>query len=474
MKNEVYIRHILEPGFRFTRAHFLPCILKINLAHVQMLINCRIIDEKDGSKLITELKNIMQNQSTFADTYDPRFEDLFFMLENELENRLGPETAGNLHVAFSRNDMDAAMYRMFWRDRLLEWVEALLHLRKQITLQARQHITTIMPAYTHGQQAQPTTLAHYLLAVEAGLSRDCDRALALYDRINESPMGAVALSTTGFKIDRDFMCRELGFARIMGNSYDAVSAADYMVEIGGILTISLATLSRFVHDLMGMASNESGALRLDDRLVQISSVMPQKRNPSALEHTRAQISRSTAQLRGIPDFLRNVPLGDIVDIGDDIQPSLFDGFSHAVTSVELLAEVTAHADFNRKILYDRCKRSFSTSTEIADTLVREHSLTFRIAHKIVSFFVKNIYDQGKTPADPGLAKELEKAASKISGKDITINDEQYFRMTDPAAFINSRTIPGGPAPAEADRQLQKADLHMKQTAHSLDTLRGCH
>lgn len=166
-----------------------------------------------------------------------------------------------------------------------------------------------MPAYTHNQQAQPTTLAHYLLAIDCSLQRDLERGFTLLRRINESPMGAAALGTSGFPIDRSFVATQLAFDKPMENSYDSISAADYMLEIASVIKITLSTLSRFTHDLLFFTTNEVEAIRLDKSLVQTSSIMPQKRNPSSLEHTKSLISRTIGEVNAAFMMSHNTPLG---------------------------------------------------------------------------------------------------------------------------------------------------------------------
>ncbi|WP_051314941.1 argininosuccinate lyase [Alteribacter aurantiacus] len=457
-RSDVYIKHVLEPQYTFTKEHFLGHILEINIAHITMLGKQKLVDKKEVRALRKELEDM--KQKGFQKEYSGEFEDLFFMIEHELNKRLGEDVAGNLHMAFSRNDMDATMYRMFWRNQLMKWMEGLVSLRNGVLALAEQHTDTVMPAYTHGQQAQPTTLAHYLLAVEENLKRDYDRAVALYERINECPMGAVALSGTGFSVDRQFMSDRLGFTRVMGSTYDAISAGDYMLELASVISISLTTLSRFVHDLMFWASNEVDVLKLDDSLVQISSVMPQKRNPSALEHTRAFISRSFGQLRGVGDLLHNVPFGDIVDVGDDIQEGLYKGFTGAMSVVSLLTEVIGNCSFNKQLMLKRCEEGFSTTTEIADRLVREFGIPFRQAHGITALFIKELSEKGIIPVDSKAKGVLEGIVAEKTEKMLLISEALYHEMIDPKMFIAVRTTPGGPAPEEVKKQIKRAKARL--------------
>lgn len=457
-RSQVYVDHILKPTYDFTKNYFFQYIVEINIAHVLMLVKQHILTTDQANPVLEASVNLLRGG--YVKEYDPTFEDLFFMLEDELSQKIGEDLVGNIHIAFSRNDMDATMFRMLWRERLVIWLDQIIVLRQTLLSLIKEHGDTVMPAYTHNQQAQPTTLAHYLLGIESHLERDIQRGIELLKRINCSPMGAAALATTGFNIDRVFVQQRLGFNDLVENSYDAIAAADYMLEIAGVLTISLSSISRFVYDLILMTTNEVQALRLDDPLVQTSSIMPQKRNPSSLEHTRALISRSIGELQGIVMMTHSVPFGDIVDIGDDIQPILDQGFRHAFQINDLLTEILRNSTFNKEILYGRCKKGFSTVTELADMLVRNHGISFRKAHKVISRYVKNLTEQGKDVLD-GSSKELREVVFDVTGTSISLVEREYQDAIDPDHFVNIRNVVGGPSPVETKRQGENAEKRLE-------------
>jgi argininosuccinate lyase len=466
VRSETYVKHVLSPTYQFTKRHHLHLILEINFAHVLMLMKQNIISKSVGQSLLRVNADVYRDG--FEAEYNSQYEDLFFMLEEQMARHVGQDTLGNMHIAFSRNDMDATMFRMCWREKATAWLSELTTLRRSLLLLSDKYRYAVMPAYTHGQQAQPTTIAHYLVAAEAHLRRDCERGLSLLTRINKSPMGACALGTTGFPIDRQYVGELLGFDGLVLNSYDAVAAADYMLEIGAVLNTSFSFLSRFVSDLIFMTTNEVQTLKLHDSLVQTSSIMPQKRNPSALEHTRAMISRSIGELSAVYMMSHSVPFGDIVDIGDDIQPILQNGFDHATQVHQLLTEILNHCDFQTELLYERCRNGFSTVTEIADMLVREYHISFRQAHAIVSRFVQTLAGQGQTPRDCDVGL-LNTTASQVLGKDISIEPEQYQQAIDPEHFVSVRQVQGGPSPSEVQRQIQEAEQSLDELESAVKT-----
>ncbi|MGM0877839.1 MAG: argininosuccinate lyase [Bacillota bacterium] len=448
-RSRIYIDHILEPGYNFTKKHFLTFMLEINIAHAAMLAHKNILQDHDAKKIIKANQQLLDKG--FLKEYNPAYEDLFFMIEEDLKKEIGDELVGNMHIAFSRNDMDATMYRMLWREKLVNWMSLLTDLKKVLLLLAKEHELTVMPAYTHNQQAQPTTFAHYILAIDKHLERDLDRGFGLLNRINQSPMGAAALGTTGFPIDRHSIAQKLAFDKPIDNSYDSISAADYMLEIVSTLTISLSTLSRFVNDLMFLVTNEVDAMKLDESLVQTSSIMPQKRNPSSLEHTRSMISRTIGELQAAFMMTHSVPFGDIVDIGDDIQPIIEHGFSHSFQIVELLTEILGKMTIKKDKLLKRCQEGFSTVTELADVLVRDYKLSFRQSHQIVQTFVKILDDAGRNLND-GNVEQIKDIAKEMFDIELPLTEEHYKKAIDPYQFILVRSVMGGPNPKETEKQ----------------------
>jgi argininosuccinate lyase len=464
-RSQVYVKHVLQPIYQFTKENFLPYILEITIAHIKMLETQKILPPNEARTLIQANQELLKEG--FSREYDPSYEDLFFMMEAYLSEKVGADLVGNMHIAFSRNDMDATMFRMLWREKLVTWRRVLLDLKQVILDLAEEHEDTVMPAYTHNQQAQPTTFAHYLLAVDQHLERDLDRSTALLKRMNQSPMGACALGTTGFQIDRKLVAKQLGFDGVMGNSYDAIGAADYMLELVHVMSTSLSTLSRFVYDLMFLATNEVEGIRLDESLVQTSSIMPQKRNPSSLEHTRSLISRTIGELQAGPMMVHSVPFGDIVDIGDDIQPVVHNGFSQSYQIMELLAEILRTLTVNRESLLDRCRSGFSTVTELADQLVRHQGLSFREAHHVVQIFVRNLVKAEKSLKD-GTADQVQEIVKEVTAKDIVMNEEEFQTAIDPMHFVSIRSVEGGPSPKETRRLRQLSEDKQIEYRHEID------
>src|SRR5215469_15272357 len=377
----IYRDTVLAPVFADAKRYFLEPLLEIEYAHTLMLARQGIMPKVEAALCVRALDtlNIAEIQ---AAEYDGTFEDLFFYLEKKLAAICGEEIGGKMHTARSRNDIDLTMYRMVLRGRLAQIFAALLGLRRLLAELAWEHRAALMPAYTHNQPAQPTTLGHYLMAYIEVLERDA------YVRVNRNPLGACAITTTGFPIDRIFTAQLLGFDRLQMNSYGAISAVDYVAECCGVLATAMLSLGRFTQDLLLWSTVEFGYVRLSDAYVQISSIMPQKRNPVPFEHVRVLASRALMEAQGVLGTLHNTPFADMNDGEDDLQPMVYTAFEDAERSVRLLTGALSEAEFNTVRMSQAADGNFLPVTELADSLVRTTGMSFHAAHTIVSRAVR--------------------------------------------------------------------------------------
>jgi argininosuccinate lyase len=344
------------------------------------------------------------------------------------------------------------MYRMLQRGLLLALVDAVLRLREVLVELASRHREDVFPAHTHTQPAQPSTIAHYLMAVVEQLERDTARLIAGYAHTNVNPLGACAITGTGFPIDRDRTTALLGFDRRTGNTYGSIATVDYLLESVAAAAVLLVGLGRAVQDWLLWCTAEFGYLRLADGFVQCSSIMPQKRNPVALEHARSIGSKAVGQAAGIMLVTHNTPFGDIVDTEDDLQPLVFTMFRHAARSVRLTAAAMACARFDTARMAERAAEGWITVTELADTLARDHDVPFKSGHAIASRLVQS------ASARPGanLGELLAGISSEVLGWRLQIDDETLARVLSPRHFIEVRTTPGGPAPSETGRAIEES------------------
>ncbi len=293
--------------------------MAIHYAHLVMLAECGIVSRPDA-RAIRDALGAVSIADVQCAKYDGTCEDLFFYIERLIVQAGGEERAGRLHTARSRNDIDMTMYRMQQREMILRVLEGVAQLRAALLDLAGQHRETVFAAHTHTQPAQVSTVAHYLLAVIEQLERDAVRLEAAYASTNCNPLGACAITGTGFPIDRQRTTELLGFAAATGNTYGSIATVDYLLESVSATAVLLAGVGRVIQDLLLWCTAEFGYLRLADGFVQSSSIMPQKRNPVALEHARALASKALGQASAIQLAVHNTPFGDIVDTEDDLQP----------------------------------------------------------------------------------------------------------------------------------------------------------
>ena len=244
----VYAETVLSVNFEDAQRYFLDALLDIHYAHTLMLARQGIIAGEVAKRCVEGLDSLDRGELSSA-RYDGSHEDLFFYVQAALERVCGPENAGQMHTARSRNDIAITQYRMRLRREILAIVSALNEVRRTLLAIAREHIGTLMPAYTHTQPAQPTTLAHYLLAAVEMFGRDERRLQAAFATVNRSPMGACAITTTGFPIDRFFTADLLGFEGLQLNSYGAIAATDYVTETAGAVATTMVNLGKLTQDL---------------------------------------------------------------------------------------------------------------------------------------------------------------------------------------------------------------------------------
>ncbi len=440
----VYARRVLAPNFEQAKMYLVPAMLAATRAHIVMLVRQNILDRATGQLLLNGLR-MLETEGVLGVGYDDQSEDLFFYMEHRLGELTSEQAVGNMQIARSRNDLDGTMCRWVVRERALNLLHAISALRARVLALARDHVDTLMPGYTHTQPAQPTTLAHYLGAVAAFLERDTARVQSAYARVNLSPLGAVAFTTTGFPIDRAWVADLLGFEAPVENSYDAVGGADYQTEMAGVVQTAAGELSRFVTDLLFWATQEAGALRIGDEFVQISSIMPQKRNPVVLEHVRTQLGYLYADAQAVFTLHHNAPLGDVNDVEDPVYRPLFRMMDYAMGVYELLDALLASATWNVEHLAARAAEGFTTATELADTLVREARLPFRVAHRVVAQVVRDAQAQHLAPHDLR-AMQLDAAAQRVLGHPLGLSDEIVCQALEARHFVEIRAILGGPAP----------------------------
>ncbi len=462
----VYRDTVLAPLFEGVKAHFAGHMAQINKAHLVMLVETGILERDQGAAIAKALRGIEGEVDLSSLTYTGEHEDYFFLVEAELRRRLGPELGGMLHTARSRNDMDHTVFKMALRRRTDALLARAMALAETIAAKARLERDTLINAYTHGQPAQPLTFGHYLAAALEVLQRDIARLSAARDVLDHCPMGAAAITTSSFPIDRHRVADLLGFDGPTRNSYGSIAAVDYVTGLYSAIRLTMLHLGRVVQDFQFWSAFEVGQLHVPGSLVQISSIMPQKRNPVPIEHLRHLASLTAGRCEAIVGVMHNTPFTDMNDSEGAVQEAGFAAFESGERMLDLLAslidKVSIDAERVRRIGDAAC----ITVTELADSLVREETLSFRQAHEIAAATAGSVIADGRPLCEghAAFATAFEAATGRPSAL-----DEAAFRTTvSPETFVARRDRFGGPAPAALDHALDAFDEERRSVAARLD------
>lgn len=445
---------VLRPAYDQAKKNMLGAMMEVNRAHLIMLHEQGLLTQQEAESIGKGLNEI-DTEALEHGEYTGQYEDLFFEVEGKLLELCG-DPAGSLHLARSRNDMGVTMYRMVLRRRLTGVMEALNGFIAKLAVLAREHERTVMVAITHTQQAQISTLGHYLLGACQLLDRDFGRLSHAYATVNQSAMGACAITTTGFPIDRARMAELLGFDGYILNSYDAIGGGDYLGEAAAALQLCAIDAGRIVQDLMLWAGQEYNGIRAADPYVQISSIMPQKRNPVSIEHLRSMLSAVGGQCTTLLNMLHNTPYGDIVDTEDDAQPFLWSACDTLEKCYVLWGNIMGTLSVNKEVLLERAQNGFAAVTELADTLVREEGIPFRTAHGVASKVARTLSAQKRVLADL-TAEEMRQIYADVTGKILHTEFEAVMECLQPEHFISVRNVPGGCGPRAMEGMFRAED-----------------
>ncbi len=355
-------------------------------AHCRMLMAQKIIPEKDGEKILEGLCQIEKEMESGEFEFQASLEDIHMNIENRLSEIIG-EVAGKLHTARSRNDQVATDFRLWMRSACGEVIEKISEFQNVMESTGKQHTETIMPGFTHLQVAQPVTLEVHIDAYVQMMERDKSRFVDCQKRLNESPLGACALSGTGFPIDREMTAKELGFARVMPNTIDAVSSRDFATEFLFSCAQCGVHLSRFAEEIILWATPQFGFIELSDDWSTGSSIMPQKKNPDAAELVRSKAGRLSGNLIQLLTVMKALPLSYNKDMQED-KSAVFESFDTLILCLSAMGGMVEKATFSKKNMRSAAESGYATATELADWLVRELDIPFRQAHHITGSMVK--------------------------------------------------------------------------------------
>ncbi len=373
-----------------------PYEILVNEAHVIMLNKVGILNLEDTIKILKALESFYEKWVKDSIQLNPELEDIHFNIESYLINKLGVRIGGKVHTARSRNDLIATDIRLYLRDAINHLSQELLNAVERLLTVAEHNLQTIIPGYTHMQQAQPITLSHYLIAQADQLLRSYQRLRDSYERVNLSPLGAGALAGVNWPIDRELTAKLLGFSGIIENSLDAInSRGEIEIEVLSDLAIIATQLSRISEDLIFWSTQESKLIELDDSYSGVSSIMPQKKNPEAAEIIRAKSSEIYANLIKALTLMKGLPTGYNKDM-QELKSILQESFNIIELNLKSIVGMIETMKVNSNVFMESPTITYTLATDIADTLVRNLNISFREAHQVVATAVKLSQGKGLT------------------------------------------------------------------------------
>ena len=422
-----------------------------SIAHAQMLGKQGIIEEHEVEAIVDGLKAILADIEADKVEFSVDNEDIHMNIETLLTQRIG-DAGKRLHTARSRNDQVAVDTRLYVKQEIPVIIDQILNLEQVLVERAKEHTDTVMPGYTHLQRAQPTTFGHYMMAYANMFKRDVTRLEDCLERLDECPLGAGALATTTYDIDRFQTAQALGFKKPTDNSMDSVSDRDYAIELLSSLSILMMHLSRFSEEIILWCSWEFKFVELDDAYSTGSSIMPQKKNPDVAELVRGKTGRVYGHLMGLLTTMKGLPLAYNKDMQEDKEP-VFD----AVDTVKLCLPVFTGMIATMKVLPENMRRAasagFINATDCADYLTKK-GLPFRDAYTAVGNLVYYCTERGKGLEDLSL-EELRQISPLFDG--------DVYEALGLEACMGQRKSWGGPAPEETARQIQSLEAFIRDS-----------
>jgi argininosuccinate lyase len=424
-----------------------------SMAHAQMLGEVGLLTTLESERLVSGLETVRQEITSGHFVWEVALEDVHMNVERRLAALVGESLAGKLHTARSRNDQVALDVRLYLRRKLREIQAALIDLELALITQAKAHVDTLLPGYTHLQRGQPVRLAHHLLAYREQFRRDRLRVGDVRSRAEISPLGSGALAGTPHPIDRERVAALLGFSGITVNSMDAVSDRDGLLEAMSAAAISMIHLSRLSEELVLWNSSEFGFVAIDDAFATGSSMMPQKKNPDVAELVRGKSGRVIGDLVALLVTMKGLPMTYNRDMQED-KPALYDSLDTWLSCLRVTARMVPKLDFRPEAMARALKQGFILATELADFLVGR-GVPFREAHGVVGRIVQDCVKQGT------VLEDLSVEALRAYRPEF---DENVLVWLDAEKAVERRDVPGGPARARVLGAIQAAERELNEVA----------
>ena len=424
-----------------------------SIAHAQMLGKQGIIEEHEVEAIVDGLKAILADIEADKVEFSVDNEDIHMNIETLLTQRIG-DAGRRLHTARSRNDQVAVDFRLYVKQEIPKIIGMVLELEKVLIRKAEANLDTVMPGYTHLQRAQPTTFAHYMMAYANMLRRDVTRLEDCMERMDECPLGAGALATSTYPVDRFQTAAALGFAKPTDNSMDSVSDRDFAIEFLSACSILMMHLSRFSEEIILWCSWEFKFVELDDAYSTGSSIMPQKKNPDVAELVRGKTGRVYGSLITLLTVMKGLPLAYNKDMQED-KECVFDAIDTVELCVPVFAAMLDTLTVLPKNMRNAASGGFINATDCADYLVKK-GMPFREAYMIVGRLVNMCIKSGET---------LDTLPLKDFRSISNLFDADVYQALELKTCVNGRTVYGGPAADSVKQQIANIKAFVEAREH---------
>jgi len=403
-----------------------------SITHVEMLFKQKIISFKIKNKILYGLNKIQKEIKKNKFNFNRKYEDIHINIEKRLFEIIGEE-AGYIHTARSRNDQVITDLKIWMRSSTLDINDKINKIIKTILITAEKNLHTLMPGFTHLKNAQAVSLAHYLMAYVEMFNRDKKRFINNMENLYESPLGVSALTGTSFNIDRNYTAKKLGFKNPTNNSIDTVSDRDFVLDFLYASSVCSMHISRIAEEFILWNSDGFNLINLSDKIVTGSSIMPQKKNPDTIEYLRGKTGMTYGNLFSMLTILKGLPLSYFKDLQDD-KEIVFRTYDTLTNCLKILNEILNNFSPNKKNMLNLAEVGFITATDLADYLVRKHSMTFRQAYQKTALIVNMAEKKSRKLRDLTIV-DLKKIEPKLT--------EDVFKVFDLKYSVNSKKSYGG-------------------------------
>ena len=390
-----------------------------SIVHAEMLFKQKIITFKIKNKIVYGLNKIKKEIKNKKFEFNKKYEDIHINIEKRLFEIIG-EDAGFIHTARSRNDQVITDLKIWMKSSTKEINVLLDTIIKSVIKAAEKNIYTLMPGFTHLKNAQPVSFGHYLMAYVEMFKRDQKRFINNLDSLNENPLGVAALTGTSFNIDRNYTTKKLGFTKPTNNSIDTISDRDFVLDFLYSISVCAMHISRIAEELIIWNSDAFKLINLSDKVVTGSSIMPQKKNPDLLEFLRGKSGIIYGNLFSMLTVLKSLPLSYYKDLQDD-KEIVFKSNDTLQNCLKILDEILKNFTPNKKQMIELANSGYLTATDLADYLVKNHSMPFRKAYKVTANIV-NFAEKKKKNLDQLTLAELKKIEPKLSNDVLKVFD----------------------------------------------------